>query len=53
MPLHLFMRPYIAKPVNPESEPTGKLAGIASRILMKVLFAARVARLGSSLLYTG
>ncbi|CAE7555766.1 GIP, partial [Symbiodinium pilosum] len=34
----------IAKPVDPDKEPTGKLAGIASRILMKVLFAARVAR---------
>ncbi|CAE7395909.1 cof, partial [Symbiodinium pilosum] len=37
-----FHEARIAKPVDPDKEPTGKLAGIASRILMKVLFAARV-----------
>ena len=39
-----FHEARIAKPVDPDKEPTGKLAGIASRILMKVLFAARMAR---------
>ena len=34
----------IARPVGTEAEPRGQLAPIASRILMKLLFAARMAR---------
>ena len=34
----------IARPTDAEAEPKGKLAPIASRVLMKLLFAARMAR---------
>ena len=34
----------IARPVEAEAEVTGELAPIASRVLMKLLFAARMAR---------
>ena len=39
-----FAEDRIARPVEAESGPTGKLVPIASRVLMKLLFAARVAR---------
>ena len=34
----------IARPREDEKEPEGRLKGIASRVLMKVLFAARMSR---------
>ena len=39
-----FAKDKIARPTSVESEPLGKLAPIASKVLMKLLFAARVAR---------
>ena len=39
-----FAEDKIARPTSVESEPLGKLAPIASKVLMKLLFAARMAR---------
>ena len=39
-----FAEDRIARPAEAESGPTGKLAPIASRVLMKLLFAARMVR---------
>ena len=47
-PLKVVSTPFheerIARPLEGESEPKGALAPIAARVLMKVLFAARMAR---------
>ena len=34
----------LARPTASDEEPIGKLKGIASKVLMKILFAARMAR---------
>ena len=39
-----FHEERIARPVEAETEPSGRLQSIASKVLMKVLFAARMAR---------
>ena len=44
-----FFDDKIARPVETEAEAKGKLAPIASRVLMKLLFAARMARYDLSL----